>query len=323
MFFRSTPNTSTTLDNDENKLFNYTNLEQYYHLMKEELQYQPSTIAEKLRRLKQAISFVAHQHFHDIKYHQKSTQYKDLLSTWINSLRKLIALQRQKRGIRLDSEVANTPSPNHCLENEEVKTKVSIATSNLRAGKFNVQDIKLLTAFAAAIILYKNGQRPGVVNNLTLDEFEVRRSHEEAVVIPCVHHKTGASGTAKLVVEKEDMGYLLDYNFLVRQKLAPAAGCNQLLFLTHNGKQYTQVYRKIRHAFTINDIHADEFPAPSAHRVKVTTKSLKKTKSDVVRRKINKHLCHSNHTTEKFYEFVNDDDAILAYNEIKELNSED
>ena len=200
MFLHSIPNDSTTVDDDGNKLFSYKHLEKYYHLsiMKDELQYQPSTIAEKLRRLKQAISFVAHQLFNDIKYHQKLTQYKYLLSTWIDSLRKLIALQRQERGIRLDSEVANTPSLIHCLENEEAKMKVAIATSNLRAGKFNIQDVKLLTAFAAAIILYKNGQRPGVVDNLTLEEFEVQRNHNEAVVIPCVHHKTGAAGIAKL-----------------------------------------------------------------------------------------------------------------------------
>ena len=35
------------------------------------------------------------------------------------------------------------------------------------------------------------------------------------------------------------------------------------------------------------------------------------------------HLCHSNYTTEQYYEFTNDDDAILACNEIKKVNSED
>ena len=325
MFFHATPNTSTTADEDENKLFNHKNLEKFYHHMKEQLQYQPSTIAEKLRRLKQAINFVAHQHFTDINIHQSSAQYKDLLSTWINSLGKPIALQRQKRGIKLDSEVAHTPSPNHILEDKEAKEKVQIASENLRAGKFDVQDIKLLTAFAVATLVYKNGQRSGVADNLTLSEFELRRDHSELeqIVIPCVNHKTGAAGSAKLVVHKDDMGYLLDYYFLVRKKIAPVAGCSHLFFLTHNGKHYTQVYRKICHAFNINNISTHDLPAPSAHRVKVTTKSLKKTTSDMVRRKVNKHLCHSNYTTEKYYEFTNDDDAILAYNEIKKLNSDD
>ena len=76
-----------------NKLFNHKNVEQFYHCMKEQLQYQPSTIAEKLRRLKRAIEVVAHQQFTDISIQQTATQYKDLSNTWINSLGKLQALQ--------------------------------------------------------------------------------------------------------------------------------------------------------------------------------------------------------------------------------------
>ena len=36
---------------------------------------------------------------------------------------------------------------------------------------------------------------------------------EEQIVIPYVNHKTGDAGSAKLVVHKDDMGYLLDYYF--------------------------------------------------------------------------------------------------------------
>ena len=63
------------------------------------------------------------------------------------------------------------------------------------------------------------------------------------------------------------------------KKIAPVTGCS---YLTYNGKHYTQVYHITCHAFNINNISTDELPAPSAHRVKVTTKSLKKTKSDIV-----------------------------------------
>ena len=219
--------------------------------------------------------------------------------------------------------MAQISSPDKYLENKAVRQKVANAQENIRKGMFNIRDIKLLTAFSAAIIIYKNGQRPGVINNLTSKEFKLRRDHSTNVVIPCVNHKTGAAGSAKLVVNKEDMRYVLDYHFLVRSRIVPAAGCHQLFFLTHNGKRYTQVYRKICHAFSINNIQTDELPAPSASRVKVTTKSLKQTSTDVVRRKVNKLLCHSNYTTENYYEFTNDDDAILAYDEIRKLNSKD
>ena len=60
------------------------------------------------------------------------------------------------------------------------------------------------------------------------------------------------------------------------KKIVPVAGCSHLFFSTHNGKHYTQIYCKICQAFNINNISMDELPVPSAHRVKVTTKSLKK-----------------------------------------------
>ena len=73
-------------------------------------------------------------------------------------------------------------------------------------------------------------------------------------------------------------------------------------------------------AITINKIDVD-IPTPGAHRVKVSITSLRNVETEIVRRKINKHLCHSNYTTEKYYEFTNDDDAILAYTEIQKLSN--
>ena len=321
LYFDYVPQSSNTTHTDQKKLFNRKCLKEFYHHMKNELNYKPSTLAEKLRRLRKAVDFVAHENFTDAKIHQTSLQYKTLLTSWINSLSKPIALQRQKRGIKLNSEVAHTTSPNLFLMDKEVKRKVSMATEKIRAGGFDTTDVKLLTAYAAALLVYKNSQRSGVVDNLTMEEFELKRENhhdKDKTVITCVHHKTGAAGGAKLVVKKCDLAYLLDYRYLVRQQIAPASGCGHLFFLTNDGQQYKQVYRKILHAIKVNNIHIDIPPPPSAHRVKMTTKSLK-TNSDIVRRKINKHLSHSNYTTEKYYEFTNDDDAILAYTEINKL----
>lgn len=90
------------------------------------MEYKPSTIAEKLRRLKKAMDFLDHQNFEDIK-HQHIVQYRNLLTSWINSLSKDIAIQRQERGIKLDSEVAHTISPYPFLNNDAVKRKVAIS----------------------------------------------------------------------------------------------------------------------------------------------------------------------------------------------------
>ena len=98
----------------------------------------------------------------------------------------------------------------------------------------------------------------------------------------------------------------------------PKSKCQDLFFLTTNSARYTQVYQKIKEAIKSNDIDVD-LPAPGAFRIKVTSELLKKVTKDVTRRKINKHLSHSDQTAEQFYEYLDDGDAIKAYNEMRQL----
>ena len=320
LYFNNSAGSSTMLNNSYSKLFSRKSLEEFYDLMKTELSYKPSTIAEKFRRLRKAIDFIIYENLEDSKLAQRGLQYKELLNSWINSLSKQIKQQRHERGIMIDNEVAHTISPKEFLKSSKVKKKVSVSKENISRGLHETNDMKLITAYAAAILLYKNGQRSGVIDNLTVKEFQVRRENKlrSEIVIPCVHHKTSSTGCAKLVVKTQEIGYLLDYYFLVRSQIVPQSGLENLFFLTTNGGRYTQVYRKIKEAIKANGIETD-VPTPSAFRIKVTSDSLRSGSSDVTRRKVNKHLSHSNRTAEMFYEFVNDNDAITAYHEINRL----
>ena len=102
-------------------------------------------------------------------------QYRELLSSWINSLSKQTSLQRHERGIKMESEIAHTTNPKHFLKSEEVKLKLSYVKENISKGVYDTHGMKLMTAFAVAILLYKNGQRSGVIENLTVDEYKLRR----------------------------------------------------------------------------------------------------------------------------------------------------
>ena len=51
----------------------------------------------------------------------------------------------------------------------------------------------------AAVTLYGNGKRSGVITNLRISEFYLRHEEDDnMVVMPCVHHKTNAQGMAQL-----------------------------------------------------------------------------------------------------------------------------
>ena len=52
LYFNNSAGSSTMLNNSYSKLFSRKSLEEFYDLMKTELSYKPSTIAEKFRRLR-------------------------------------------------------------------------------------------------------------------------------------------------------------------------------------------------------------------------------------------------------------------------------
>ena len=110
----------------------------------------------------------------------------------------------------------------------------------------NKNDVVFLTAYCAAIILYYNGQRYGVIENVTIEEFTRRIENEEGmVVMTCMQHKTSSTqGPAHLVFKKTTDELLSKYYSLVRQRIQPKEGASQLLFLTVNGSRYSQLYRK-------------------------------------------------------------------------------
>ena len=120
------------------------------------------------------------------------------------------------------------------MKNIHLRAKIDSAILNL-ASSFDLKDVKLLTAYAACLLLYKNSQRSGVVENLTLKEFSQRQrklhNNEERIVIPCLNHKTGPKGTAQLVTTAEGEELLIQYHILVRAKITPNQGVTNCSFL--------------------------------------------------------------------------------------------
>ena len=285
--------------------------------------YQPTTITEKLRRLKMAIEFLNHTHDNEEVY-MKATRTMEMLSRWIKALSKAIGKQRQQHGIKVRSQLENdepTKAASVFLSNAHLQAKVNCAVLNL-AASFNANDVRLLTAYAASMILYENSQRSGMIENLTVEEFLARvhkvYKEKERVIIPCVNHKTGPQGVAQLVTSLEGEELLLQYYTLARKKITPKPGCHGLFFLTPNGSRYTQVYRKICESIKASSINDIEPPKPETYRIGMSSKVARHL-NDEKRRAVVKHMSHSEQTSEKYYEFVNFDDAAMAFDEINKL----
>lgn len=180
--------------------------------------------------------------------------------------------------------------------------------------------MELVTPYAAALIVYKSGQRSGVIQNLTMEEFKMRKSAgKNFVVISCINHKTDVQGWAKLVVDQEDFCHMLEYKTLVRDHIVRNVGCDNPFFMTHTEAKYTKVYHKIVESIRANHLNITIPPPPSAHQIVVATEAACSIECDLTHRMVNKHLCHSDHTSELYYEFTNEKEATSWQNNKMEI----
>ena len=203
----------------------------------------------------------------------------------------------------------------------QVQHKVNAARKTLSKGRLLDQSAaKIFTAYAAACIIYGNGQRSGVVTNLRIIEFIERQPCDydtDEVVIPCLHHKTGPQGIAQLVVTRELEQTLLEYYKNVRLKVkAEEFTKSNRFFLTTNGCLYTQVYRRINEALSIGKLRP---PRPKDYRILIATDAAREL-DDADLRRVARHLCHSTETSRRYYQYTNTDDSMLAHQAIQNLS---
>lgn len=136
------------------------------------------------------------------------------------------------------------------------------------------------------------------------------------VVIPCVHHKTGAQGLAYLAISEDIDDMLQYYVENIRQHITPTEDCGQYLFLTRSGGQYDQVYRRIKTSLQTSSMAP---PQPGMYRILISTEA-RRHLDEFNRRKTVKHLSHCAQTSETFYEFMNTRDAADAHVNITALS---
>ena len=77
--------------------------------------------------------------------------------------------------------------------NADVKREVNNILKKTKTTDLNNDEYTTVLAYLAAIIMYKNSQRPGVVENMTINEFQNRKDQDKGKVLARVlKHKTSA-----------------------------------------------------------------------------------------------------------------------------------
>lgn len=217
-------------------------VEKYYNYLKQTKNYKPTTVAEKLR-ICMAIGFTMHEHASYHHIFNKGSQLRDSIKQWIKSLSKCISKQRQRHAIIAIKKLPKTPNSIIFLESNNTIKTVKKCIESLKSS-FDSVDIKFLTAYAAALLLYGNYQRSSIIiQNLTIQEFQEREHTSDGMtIVSCLNHKTGSQCCAILVIAPATDKILVAYQIYIRDHITPVSGFENLFFLTSSGTMYTQVY---------------------------------------------------------------------------------
>ena len=82
-----------------------------------------------------------------------------------------------KNAIKGEQAVDNPENPNDFCSDPDVKRKVNKILEMAATGEISIDNHHTVLAYLAAKIMYKNSQRPGVVENMTIKEFDARKYH--------------------------------------------------------------------------------------------------------------------------------------------------
>jgi len=124
----------------------------------------------------------------------------------------------------------------------------------------------------ATCIVHRNGQRSGVITHLKIEDFKKSQSSEYdtgEMIIPCLHHKTGTHGIARLVVTHDVEKMLVEYYTITRRriKLKIFTHANSF-FLTNSGSLYNHLYQRKKETLSVGNF---KLPRPNEYRFVVKT----------------------------------------------------
>ena len=85
-----------------------------------------------------------------------------------------------------------------------------------------------IIAYIAANLLYRNAQRPGTIQNMTISEFDEGEREDDMLIIKVCNHKTvGSFGPTNLIVENEMEILMNQYYKNIRKKSGEIEGISR------------------------------------------------------------------------------------------------
>ena len=275
------------------------NLYSYIDVLQNQSGFAATTIADKLRRMQQAIEYTIITENKDERNDAMFVRCQRVikhLEKWRHSLRKDIAKQRMKQYLISEKEVENANDPMQFCNSIMLHKNVTNALSSSHVSS----NYSTIISFLAANLIYPNAQRPGIVRNLTVNEFLDRQviDHDK-ILIKVFQHKTiAARGPASIVISKTIDNLLSKYYNGVRKSITPKPSMENRFFLTTGNefRKITETIQAIAQKFYL------PMPTPCLHR-KVIATAGQSSLDDTDMRSLSNHMTHSAATSARFYQF--------------------
>ena len=299
LFFERISHGST--DTYYNILLNTRNLHDYIKHLQINKQFSPSTVSEKLRILRQAIEYTEAKE-NNLKVNHKLLSrchlIAGLLTKWGKSLHKDIAKQRRKQNVISQQQVRAAHNPNEFLESPSINASVRQILSKAESSEITSFDHLTVITFLAANIIFTNAQRPGVVQYMTVQEFDERtETGNEQSLIVVMEHKTAMLGPAHIVISSTVDKLMMQYMNNVRTRVH-ASEYSARLFLTSTGNEFCKISEKIAYVARYYNLKT---PTACLHRKVISSAGYEELDPKDYQ-SLNEHMSHSPHTAYKYYQ---------------------
>ena len=208
-------------------------------------------------------------------------------------------------------------SPEDFMQSPEVVHQVNNLIAIAKTRPLIWREIRVVLAYLASHIIFLNGQRPGVVQKMTIEEWESKELEGDHWVIDVMDHKTsGAFGPANVAVSTKIADLMEGYYANIRSNIIPQNSVYvKRFFLTNTGNEFTKISERMRE---VAESFGLSVPNSGVQRKVVATEAFK-SENNIVVRNIQKHMCHSATTCEKFYQCRDHQLAIESKKAIENL----
>lgn len=232
--------------------------------------------------------------------HMKSLQMTETIKGWKATLRKQKTRKRIQRLEELssDAEALSLESVEAIIHCDSMWDDFTTIADRLGKGlSASDSELNRCTVMVATVLTFRSWQRPGAAYNLTLDEWEKRSETGDGVVIKVLKHKTGLSGSARVVLTPGDYSKVLAYATTMRLFLDPENKSPYLLCLS-GGRQMANFNSRFK---TLSQRYGFEpMTATRVRKIAATEAALKLSGPEAAL--VTKQLSHTPETDAKYYQ---------------------